>query len=95
MTFGARRDSNHAAVRDALRQAGAYVIDMASLPGAGFDLLALFRGSAYFVEVKPGGRRDDLTANEITTRLAIRSHGGKYVVCCSVNEVLREIGALA
>lgn len=94
MPHASRRDANHAPVRDALRQAGARVEDAAKDPARGYDMLVLFRGITYYVELKVSGKRDDLTANEITTRLEIQSHGGKYLVCCSANEILREIGAL-
>lgn len=93
MAYASRRDSTHAVIRDALRQAGAYVEDAAQTPSRGYDLLVLFRGATFYVEVKTDHTRNDLTANEIVTRQEIRRHGGKHIVACSVEEILKAIGA--
>lgn len=94
MTYAARRDANHQAIRDALRQAGAYVIDMASWPGAGFDLLVVYRQQTWLAEIKTPRTRHDLTIREIDTRVSVTARGGAYVVWCSVNEALKGIGAI-
>lgn len=48
-----RRDSNHAEIRDALRQAGINVIDVASLGVGNPDLIAAREdGRVFLIEVK-------------------------------------------
>lgn len=63
----ARRDVNHAQIRDGLRECGRPVKDLGSCPGA-LDLLTMhIDGHLIWLEVKPPGEADRLTDTEIAT----------------------------
>lgn len=52
MKYGAKKDANHNEVVDALKKAGAYVIDMSHV-GCGFpDLIVGFQGKTMLMEIK-------------------------------------------
>lgn len=53
MRYAARKDANHKAVVDTLRNAGAYVYDI----GLPVDLLVGYNGHTFLVEVKDGPRK--------------------------------------
>ena len=50
--FTNKKDANQPEIEKALKRVGAEFIDTSDLKKDGFDLLVLFRGSAYVVEVK-------------------------------------------
>lgn len=93
MSRANRKDSNHAEIVAALRQAGALVLDAAQhAPEWGFDLLVLFHGEWSVMEIKQGKAK--LTPNEIKARDEIASHGGKHYTPRSVDQALFAIGAI-
>lgn len=52
MKYGTKKDANHHEVVDALKKAGAYVIDMSHV-GCGFpDLIVGFQGKTMLMEIK-------------------------------------------
>jgi hypothetical protein len=92
-----RKDANHAAIAQLLRQVGAHVIDAAVAPALGFDLLVVYRGRTYIMEVKDGSKppcERQLTPNEQEQQAALERHGVKYHVVLSEDEALRVIGAI-
>lgn len=54
MTHARRTDANHAAIRDALRQIGAFVQDLSRVGEGCPDLLCGHRGRWIVIEVKDG-----------------------------------------
>ena len=87
MTRG-RRDSTHAAIRQALRDVGCSVHDCADL-GRGFpDLVVGYHGRTYLLEAKsPKGKE---RPGQAAARLAWR--GGAWEVVRSVDEALAVVG---
>ncbi len=87
-----KRDGNERPIIDALEAAGAYVIQMSRT--AGFDLLVMFRGIVYIVEVKlPGYSEADITPAERKRRYETYMYGEvAYNVITTPEEALRMIG---
>lgn len=52
MKYGAKKDANHHEVVDALKKAGAYVIDMSHVGGGFPDLIVGFQGKTILMEIK-------------------------------------------
>ena len=68
MKQAARRDANHADIRDELRKAGAVVADTASLGGGFPDLVVGWRGVIMLLEIKDGNKppsKRKLTPDEV------------------------------
>jgi hypothetical protein len=92
-----RKDANHAAIARLLQQVGAHVIDAAVAPALGFDLLVVFRGQTYIMEIKDGSKppcERQLTPNEQEQQAALAWHGVKYHVVLSADDALKVIGAI-
>jgi hypothetical protein len=93
-----RKDANHAAIAQLLRQIGAHVIDAAAAaPVLGFDLLVVYRGQTYIMEVKDGSKppsERQLTPNEQEQQAALTRHGVMYHVVLSEDDALKVIGAI-
>ena len=89
-----KRDSNHAEIRDGLRQLGAIVWDIADLGGDILDLLVFWRGRCIPVEVKPLGREGDLTEGERESIEMLRVVGIEAVVATCVEDVIEAFKAL-
>lgn len=88
----AKPDANHAAVRDALRNAGAVVFDVHGSHEMGCDLLVAWRGNLWPVEVKDGSKPPSarrLTANERKAQAVYNSGGVPYFVVESVDDAMR------
>ena len=83
-----RRDANHAAIRDALRDCGVTVVDTADL-GDGFpDLVCGRHGATVLLEIKaPKGKE---RPNQRHARE--RWRGGPWEVVHSVAEALAAVG---
>ena len=64
MRRAARRDANHAEVRDGLRAAGCKVLDLGAVGKGCPDLLVGFRGRLRLLEVKDGSKPP--SARELT-----------------------------
>lgn len=62
MRYAKRKDNNHSAIRNALRDAGITVLDVHHLPGA-LDLWVACLGRVVMLEVK-NGQADSLTEAE-------------------------------
>lgn len=87
MRRAAKRDGNHAAIRDELRELGLSVFDAGSV-GRGFpDLVVGCRGETYLVELKVKG--GTLTSHQ--ARFTDRWHGGPIIIARSAEEVLGAI----
>jgi hypothetical protein len=92
-----RKDTNHAAIAQLLRQIGAHVIDAAAAPALGFDLLVAYCGKIYIMEVKDGSKppsERQLTPNEQEQQAALARHGVMYHIVLSEDDALRVIGAI-
>jgi hypothetical protein len=92
-----RKDANHAAIAQLLRQIGAHVIDAAAAPTLGFDLIVVYRGRTYIIEIKDGSKppcERHLTPNEQEQQAALERHGVKYHVVLSKDDALKVIGAI-
>ena len=86
MTHG-RRDSNHAAIRDALRDCGVTVLDLGDAGRNVPDLVCGRHGLTYLLEIKsPGGKE---RPGQLAARTAWRGH---WVVVRSVAEALAAVG---
>ena len=85
-----KRDQNEIIIVEALRYAGAGVwrINEKGLP----DLLVLFRGTQYLLEVKT--EKGKLTKDQIDFHGEALNHGVKVHVVHNVREALIAIGAI-
>lgn len=95
MALRRRVDANHRAVAQVLRQVGAYVLDLHTLPGA-LDLLVGFRGRLVILEVKDGAKsasRRALTPAEAVTIAHLEAVGCPVYIVSTEDEALRAIGA--
>lgn len=88
MKFGARRDANHAAIRDGLRKCGFRVLDLGDVGKGCPDLLVRGYGILLLVEVKdpaqPPSKRA-LTPAEAAFHAAWRSD---VIVALTLQDVL-------
>lgn len=94
MRRAAKVDDNQPQIVKALRRSGAYVILTSQLKNA-FDLLVIYQGVIYIVEVKDGSKtksRRQLTEGEEICRHGVESHGAKYHIIESVDDALKMIG---
>lgn len=91
-----RVDANHGAIRDALRAAGAGVIDGSKFSEGFSDLVCFWRGETILIEVKDGTKppsaRKLKPKQEIVHALAL-SHGVTIHVVTSIDEALAVLGA--
>jgi hypothetical protein len=95
MRRAARRDDNHAAVRDALRAAGIWTHDTGGM-GDGFpDLLCWFRGTFHLLEVKDGTKPPSKRALTDDEAEFIRTCPGQVHVVNSVAEAFEALGVKA
>ena len=97
MSRANRKDKNHNAIADALRDAGATVKDMTGDESIGFDLLVGYRGVLYMLEVKYGDKppsRRRLTPNEMKTYADFARVGVRYHIVLDEDDALRAIGAI-
>lgn len=86
----ARRDDNHREVVDALRKAGAFVQDLASVGNGCFDLLAGAHGRWGVIEVKDGDKVPSarkLTDHEVRWVLELNNRAPAYVVTSAAQAV--------
>lgn len=94
MRRAAKIDSNQPQIVKALRRSGAFVILTSQLKNA-FDLLVIYRGIIYIVEVKDGEKvksKRKLTEGELLCQYGVESHGAKYHIIESVDDALKMIG---
>lgn len=94
MRRAAKVDDNQPQIVKALRRSGAFVILTSQLKNA-FDLLVIYRGIIYIVEVKDGEKvksKRKLTEGEIICQSGVESHGAKYHIIESVDDALKMIG---
>lgn len=79
-----RRDGNESEIVEALRRVGADVIFMDK--SAGFDLLVLWGGMIYALEVKQPGEK--LTKREADLRARFDRHDAPYLIVHNADEAL-------
>lgn len=98
--MASRVDENQPEIVEALRQVGATVIHCHELKNA-FDILVVFRGRYFPAEIKNPLRAPKrkpvesmLTEGEAECKALIESAGGEYFIWLTVDQALREIGAL-
>lgn len=92
MRRAARTDANHAAIRDALRKAGASVADTSAV-GSGFpDLVVGLRGRNLLVEVKDGSRKPSERALTPAQAEFAQAWRGQWAKVESVDQALALIG---
>lgn len=91
--YGCRKDDNHNEIVNALKQAGAYVLDMSHV-GSGFpDLIIGFRSETILMEIKnpkTAYGRKGLNKNQLKWKESWT--GGAYCVVDGVESALRMIG---
>ena len=90
MRRAAKVDRNQPEIVAALRKAGACVIITSQLKNA-FDLLVIFRGRVFIMEVKDGEKtksRHKLTKGEAACRDCVEAAGVNYHVVTSVEQAL-------
>jgi len=95
MRRAAAVDKNQPEIVKALRRSGAAVIITSQLKNA-FDILVVFEGMTYIVEIKDGSlvpSRQKLTDGEQKCKDTIERAGGIYHVVHSIDEALSMIGA--
>lgn len=100
MRRAARTDAAHASIRDALRKAGAYVIDTSALPGF-VDLVVGWQARTCLLEVKrptgpkggKSGHGRQLTPDQATLHECWT--GGTLAVVDSAEAALRVLGVMA
>lgn len=83
MRRAARIDDNQPAIVAALRALGCFVQSLAALGGGVPDLLVLFRGAIYLMEVKDGSkelRKQRLTPEEAAWHAAATQYAPVHVV---------------
>ncbi len=85
--YAARRDTNHAEIRDGLRKCGFSVHDAGSAGGDLPDLIVGAHGLTFLVEIK--GPRGKLSAGQLAFRNEWR--GGPVLTVHSLDEALLEI----
>lgn len=91
-----RVDANHRQLVAVLRDIGAEVLDLHTLPGA-LDLLIGYRGVLYLVELKDGLKppsRRRITTAEQATIARFRAVGCPVIVAATEDELLRALGAV-
>ncbi len=89
----AKRDSNHAAIVQALKAAGRSVLDLSAVGGGCPDILVGWNGGMLLMEIKcprKQGGADRLMPNQKAWHVAWR--GREPVVVRSVEEALRATG---
>ena len=95
MKYGVKKDANHNEVVDALKKAGAYVLDMSHV-GRGFpDLIVGFQSETILMEIKNSKTsygKKGLNKNQIKWKE--NWLGGVYCVVDSPEAALRMIGVL-
>lgn len=96
----AKKDANQPEIEQALRQVGAYVLSTHELKNA-FDMLVVFRGQEYIVEVKnpeyaPKKKPIEsmLTSGEAECKALVEAAGGTYHIWLTVDDALKAIGAI-
>lgn len=90
MRHRARRDGNHAAIVQALRDVGCTVLDLAMVGGGCPDLLAARGGRMVLIEVKNPEGKDKVSPNQAEWHSKWR--GPKVVVARTVEEALQAVG---
>src|SRR5688572_11837611 len=92
----ARRDANHTAIVQALRQVGATVLDTSAIGVAGCpDLVCGYRHQVFLIEIKnPASRYGKAGASAVQQDWAARWNGPQPAVVTSVGEALAAIGAI-
>lgn len=89
--YRVKKDSNHRALVELLRSHGATVIDCAALKNA-FDLLVLYNGETYIIEVKSGNGK--LSEGELKCKAEVERNGVKYNVIRELDSALKLLGIL-
>jgi hypothetical protein len=87
MKYG-RRDANHKAIVGHFRSLGFHVFDCADLPNC-CDLVVT-KGRTFYVEIKDGDKVPSarkLTEGEEIFKREVESHGGRYEVVESIDDV--------
>lgn len=87
-----RKDNNHKALAKRAEELGCSVIDLSNLPEAGCDFLALRESRIFLVEVKSEGKENDLTENEIRTRMKCLERGVSYNVISNELQLCMMLG---
>lgn len=92
--YASRVDNNHKEIVDALRKAGASIIDTAKLGGGLPDLIVGFAGKTFLVEVKnlkTQYGRAGLNKNQ--QKWLKEWTGGPFAMVTDIESALRAIGA--
>lgn len=92
MRRAARRDANHNQIAGDVVALGGGVIDLTDSENAGFDMLVVFAGKLFAVEVKDGAKppsKRKLTDNEQARREMLERLGAKYTVIETFEDVVK------
>ena len=93
MKYGAKKDANHHEVVDALKKAGAYVIDMSHVGGGFPDLITGFQGKTLLMEIKnPKTSYGKKGLNKNQLKWKEQWTGGPYCIVDSPQAALEMIG---
>lgn len=96
MRRAAKVDANHSSVVDTLRQVGAYVVDIHSVPGA-CDLFVAYHGVWTLLEIKDGRKvasaKRATDAERETLRNALGQQAPSWIIY-DETEALMMIGAI-
>lgn len=93
----ARVDANQSEIVSALRAIGVTVTDLSGAGNGVPDLLCLWRGMPYLVEIKDGSKppsRRKLTVEQVRFHANARRAGVKVHVVSTVDEALAVFGAM-
>lgn len=92
MRRAARRDANHNDIARDVVAIGGGVIDLTDSENAGFDMLVIFSGKLFAVEVKDGAKppsKRKLTDNEQARREMLERLGASYTVVETFEDVVK------
>ena len=90
-----KRDGNHGEIVDALRKAGATVLDLAAVGGGAPDLLVGYRGMNYLIEIKdPSQPKASIKLRENQVGFHEDWKGLKPAVAMTADAALIVIGAM-
>ena len=94
VAYAKKRDANQSPIVDALRDIGVGVYDSSQSGNGLTDLICIFRGKVYLLEVKnPEGRGSRLTPAQVDFHQLCRMHGYEVRIVETVEQAMAVFGA--